>query len=119
MKLGIMCADDKDIEELNEMYGLLCSRRGRAKDEASTLRPLGDRMQEWKSQVDYINGPRGRNDDAYIYNGVKLWDSWDHCLVYARIQEGESARNFPEKKRKKWTGWSRRQKRKKLNSRNK
>ena len=30
----------------------------------------------------------------------KLGDSWDHCPIYARIQEGNSAEIFSEKKKK-------------------
>ena len=52
----------------------LRSKSGRAKETAFTQRQLGDKRQEWKSQLDYIIGPRGRrgDDDSYIYNDVKL-----------------------------------------------
>ena len=56
--------------------------------------------------MDYIIGPRRRDDDAYIHNDVKLWDAWDHYPIYARIQEGKSTEHLAERKRtKKWTGW--------------
>ena len=51
-----------------------------------------------KHNLDCIIGPRGKNDDAYIYNGAKLWDSWEHCPICARIRE--SAGNFLEMKKK-------------------
>ena len=28
--------------------------------------------------------PRGRDDDANIYNDVKLWDTWDHYPIYRK-----------------------------------
>ena len=34
-KLGMMCTDEKDIEELNQMYGLLCWRGTTKTPEAS------------------------------------------------------------------------------------
>ena len=137
VELGMMCTDEKDIEELNEMYGRSCwqgydhdpggfkkltwygimkefnckatstwSKCGRAKETAFTHRQLGDKRQEWKSQLDYIIGPRERDDDVDIHNDVKLWDTWDHYPIYGVIQEGKSAEHFPEKKRtKKLTGW--------------
>ena len=117
MELVMMCTDERDIEELNEVYGPLCwqgydkdpggfkkliwygimkdfncratstwSKCGRAKKTDLTHRQLGDRRQEWKSQLDYIIGPRGRDDEAYIYNDDKLWDTWDHCPISARIE---------------------------------
>ena len=47
-----------------------------------------------------------RNDEVYIHNDVRAWATWDHCSIYARIQEEEQAKNIAKGKRKKtWTGW--------------
>ena len=66
------------------------SKCGRAKDGCCADK-LGDSRQEWKSLSDYIIGPRGMDDDAYINNDVKLWDTLDRYPIYARIQEGKGA----------------------------
>ena len=87
----------KDIEELTEMYGLLCwqgydmdpggfkklmwfemmkefnckasstwSVYGREREEAFTHRHLSPGKKEEISQLDYIIGPVGRDDEKYI-----------------------------------------------------
>ena len=82
------------------------SKCGRHKETAFTHRQLGERRQEWKAQLDYIIGRKGKSHEAYIYNDVKIWDGWDHYPTYATIQEDEIAKNFPaRRRRKKWTGW--------------
>ena len=82
------------------------SKCGRAKETAFTHRQLGQRRQEVTSQLDYIMGPRRRDDDVFFSNDVRLWDTWDHYQKNVRIQEGEETEHFPKRKRKKkWTGW--------------
>ena len=98
MSYGIM-------KEFNCKATSTWSKCGRDKETAFTHRQLGEKMQELKAQLDYIIGPRWKSDDACIHNDVKIWDSWDHCPIYAMIQEDEIAKYFPARKRKKWTGW--------------
>ena len=39
------------------------------------------------SQLDYIIGPRRRDDEVHICNDVRTWATRDHYLGHARIQE--------------------------------
>ena len=56
--------------------------------------------------MDYIIGPRRRNDEENIRNDVRTWATWDHYPIYDRIQDEEQTKNFPKGMRmKKWTGW--------------
>ena len=91
--LGVMCTDETDIEDLNEigplcwqgydheprsfkkmMYGIMfnCkatstwSKCRRAKETVFTHRQLGDRRQGWKSQVDCVTVPTRKDHDAYV-----------------------------------------------------
>ena len=131
-ELEMICTDENDIEELNEMYGPLCWREydhdlgglqkimwysimkeficnvsstwsndDLTKDAALTHSKHGDGGQEKVSQLDFIIGPTERQDDCHICNEGKVWDSWDHFPVHARIQEGRDAEQFT-KKRKEW-----------------
>ena len=36
------------------------------------------KKQEETSQLDYIVGTGRRDDDVYMCNDVRLWDTWDH-----------------------------------------
>ena len=134
VELGMICTDENDIEELNEMYGPLCwlrydhdpggyktfmwysimkefnsrvsstwSNNDRTRDAAFTHRKHGDGGLEKVSQLDLIIVPkereRERHDDCYICNEGKVWDSWKHYPIYARIQEGEMPNNL-------WCGWA-------------
>ena len=51
-------------------------------------------------------GPKHRHDDCFICNEGKLWDTWDHYPMYARIQEGRDAEQFLGNRKKKWRGWA-------------
>ena len=59
---------------------------------------------EQLSQLDYIIWPMGRNDEVYIHNARKLWATWDHYPIFARIEE-EPQVNVFQKRNKKWAGW--------------
>ena len=101
-----MCADETYIEEPTVMYGPLCWQ-GYVKDlggfkklmwygmmkeldclhvpsveglkkRLSRTNILGQKKQEETSQSDYIVGTGRRDDDVYICNDVRLWDTWDH-----------------------------------------
>ena len=81
---------------------------------------LEKKRQEWKAQLDYIVGPRGRNDDAYIYNDVKLWESLDHCPTHEDTGR-EKCRKFSREEEKGVVDWMEAEDRsaKKSNSRKK
>ena len=55
---------------------------GRDGETTFTHRQLGENRQEWKVQLKYITGSRWKSDEAYIYNDIKVWDSWDHYPIY-------------------------------------
>ena len=54
------------------------SKCGRGKETAFTHKHLGQKKQEETSQLGYIVGTGRRDDDVYICNDVRLWDTWDH-----------------------------------------
>ena len=55
---------------------------------------------------DYILGPKVDTCTTYILNEVKLSITWDHCPVYATIQEDYGHGYFAQQKKKKgWAGW--------------
>ena len=58
------------------------------------------------SQLDYIIGLMRRNDEVYIHNEGRLWATWDHCLIYARIQEDVHSKFSIKKRGKMWSGWT-------------
>ena len=45
-----------------------------------------------------------RNDQFYIHNGGRLWDTWVHYLKFASVQEEAHTKVF-QKMYNKWTGW--------------
>ena len=55
------------------------------------------------SQLDHIIGPMRGNDEIYIHEEGRLWATWDHYPIFARIQE-EAPQLFCKKKKKvdKW-----------------
>ena len=129
-----MCTGEKDNEELTNMYGPLCwqgydkdpggfkkmwygimkefdckvsstwSECGKGRAEAFTHRHSSQDKKEEISQLDYIIGPMRRYDEIYIHNAEELWANWDHCPIFARIQEEPHTKVFQERN-KKWTGW--------------
>ena len=87
----MICTDENDIEEVNEMCGPLCC----TKDAAFTHQKHGDEGQGKVSQLDFFFfGSKDRHDDCLIFNEGKLWDTWDHYPIYARIEEGRDAKQF-------------------------
>ena len=58
---------------------------GKVRAEAFTHRHLGKDKKEELSQLDYIIGPMRRNDEVYIHNAGRLWTTWDHYPIFARI----------------------------------
>ena len=54
------------------------SRCGRAEETAFTHKHVGQKKQEETSQLDYLVGTGRRDDDVYMCNDVRLWDTWDH-----------------------------------------
>ena len=125
--LGLLCTDEEDIEELNEMYGPLCWQvcerdhsgfkqlmwYGLVKDFNCKGTSNGFRAPAiWKkkgndreAQLDYFIGPRWKSDEAHIYNDVTIWDSWYSFQIYAVIQEYEASNYFIARRRTKLTGW--------------
>ena len=79
---------------------------GKVRAEAVTHKHLGKDRKEDLSQLDYIIGPVGRNDEVYIHNAGRLWHGppWDHYPLFARIEEEPHVKVF-QKRNKKWTGW--------------
>ena len=65
---------------------------------------LSPDKKEETSQLDYIIGPMRRNDED-IHNDGRLWATWDHYPVYARIQEAGRSKIL-QKGKKKWIGWT-------------
>ena len=85
VELGMMCTHEKDIEVRKGKRNGFCAQTTRRKE----------------ARMEITVGPRGRDDDAYIYNDVKLWDTWDHYPIYARIQEGQSAEQILKRRGRK------------------
>ena len=77
---------------------------GKVKAEAFTHRHSGKDRKEELSQLDYIIGPMGRNDEFYIHIERRLWATWDNDPIFARIHEEPTFKVF-HKRHKKWTGW--------------
>ena len=95
--LGMMCADENDIEELMVIYGPLywqeydkdpggfkkmmwceitkefdCKASGRERKDAFTHRHLSPGKKEATSQLDHIIGPMRRDDETRIHNEERM-----------------------------------------------
>ena len=77
---------------------------GKVRAEAFTHRHLGKERRAELSQLDYIIGPMRRNDEVYVHNAGRLWATWDHYPIFARIEEEPHVKVF-QKRNKKWTCW--------------
>ena len=122
-----------DIEELKEMYGLLCWQgyehdpggcnkfmwysimkefnckvsSTKSNDDRTKDASFTHRKHEEKlSQMDLSLGKKGRHDDCFFCNEGMLWDSWDHYPISARIQEERDSDALTGKRKKKWCGWN-------------
>ena len=94
------------MKEFNCKATSTWSKCERAKDTAFTHKHLSPEKEEETSQLDYIIGPRRRDDEVHSCNDVRMWAMWDHCSICARIQDEEQTKHFPKGERnKKWTGW--------------
>ena len=60
------------MKEFNCKATSTWSKCGRAKETAFTHKKLGQKMQEVRSQLDYIIGPGRRDDEVYICNDVGM-----------------------------------------------
>ena len=104
VELGLMCTDEKDEEELTKMYGPLCWQ-GYDKDPggfkrtmwygimkevdckvSSTWSVCGRKREETFTHRPF-SPPMRREAEVYIHNEGRLWATWDHCPIFARIQE--------------------------------
>ena len=86
------------MKEFNCKVSSTWSNDDRTKDAAFTHRKHGDGEHGKVSQLDSIIGPAERLDDCFICNEGKLWNSWDHYPIYARIQEGRDTEQFFRKR---------------------
>ena len=123
VELGLMCTNENEQEELTKLCGPL-RLQGYDKDLAgfkkkyvygimkefdckvsSTWSACGKvRVEASKHRrLDYVIGPMRKNDEVYIHNAGRLWATWDHYPIFARIEEEPHVKVF--QKRKKWTGW--------------
>ena len=94
----------RDSERIDCKVSSTWSVCGKGRAEAFTHRHLSQDKKEEISQLDYIIGPMRRNDEIYIHIAGRLWATWDHYPIFARIQEEAHARVF-QTRNKKWTGW--------------
>ena len=137
VELGMMCTDEKDIEELEGIYGPLrwqgydkdprgfkkmmldgimeelnCkatstwSKCGRAKETALTHKHLSPESEEETSHLDYLIGPRRRDDDVYICNDVWTLQRGITITISARIQDEERTKKTFRKEREEVNIWS-------------
>ena len=60
---------------------------GREREDALTHKHFSPVKKEETSQLDYISGPMRRDDEIYIHNEERIWETWDHYTTYAKIQE--------------------------------
>ena len=117
VELGLMCTDEKDIEELTTMYGPLCWQ-GYDKDPGGFKQMWYGIMKEFNCKatstwsvcgikrentfthrhsspgekgdilkLGYIIGPVARDDEICIHIEERSWATWDHYPIYARVQE--------------------------------
>ena len=77
---------------------------GTVRAEAFTHRHLGKDRKEELSQLDCIIGPMRRNDEVSIHNAGRLWATWDHYPIFARIEEEPHVNVFQKWIRKKVDG---------------
>ena len=78
----------------------------REKEEAFTHKHSSPEKEE-NLQLDNIIGPMRRNDEIYIHNGVRLWDTWDHYTKFARVQEKTHTQRSSKKSIKRGRGGNR------------
>ena len=76
------------------------SECGRVKAEAFTNRHLSPEKEEKISQLNCIIGPMRRNDEIHIHTARRLWATWDHYPIFARIQEEPYVKVFSTKESK-------------------
>ena len=109
-----MCTDENVIEELTGVCGLLCWQGcdedsggfkklmwlkkincetsstwpvcGEEKDDRFTQGHSSPGMKKETSQQDYIVGRARRDDEMHIHNEVRVWATWNHGYISARIQ---------------------------------
>ena len=78
-------------ETMKESNCTATSTRSSCDDEremAFTHRPFGKDGVGTTSQLDYILGPKMASNQVFKHIDVKLWDTWNHYLMHAMIQEG-------------------------------
>ena len=84
------------MKEFNCKASSTRSKCGRAKDTAFTHRHLSPEKEEETSQLDYIIGPRRRDDEVFFHNDERTWATWDHYSINARMQDEGQTTNFPK-----------------------
>ena len=106
------------MEELKEMYiheimkefnceaSSTWSVCGRHREEAFTHEKLSPDKNEETSQLDYIIRSMTRNHEVFVHREGRLWATWDHYPIYARIQEAGYSKHLEKGDKKKWTGWT-------------
>ena len=62
-------------------------------------------MKQETSQQDYIIRPARRDDEMHIPNEERIWTTWNHYSISARVQEEGRTNNSKKGMKKKWTGW--------------
>ena len=82
------------VKEFNWKVSSTWSDDDRAKDAAFAHQKHGDEGQVKVLQLDFIVGSKERHDER------KLWDTWDHFPIYARIEEGRDAKHFSGKRKR-------------------
>ena len=102
------------MKEFNCKATSTWSKCGRAKRPSRT-NILSPEKEEKTSQLDYIIGPRRRDDEVHVCNDVRTWATWDHYAIFARIQDEEQTKKQKERERSAQCGHQR-QTSNKLNS---
>ena len=92
---------------------------GREREEAFTYRHSSPEKKDKNSKLDHIIGPMKRNNEIYIDNEGRLWATWDHYQIFARMQEDAHTNIEKQKKEiKSGRGGNRKQKSNHWNSKN-
>ena len=74
---------------------------GRESDDGFTHGHSSPGMKQETAQQDYIIGLARRDDEMHIHNEERIWATWNHYSISARIQEEGRTNNFKKGMKKK------------------
>ena len=119
VELGLLCTDEDEVEELNEMKSPLCWQ-GCDTDQGGFKKLMWyeimkefncrvtsswsscDREKEMAFTQTFWDRCEWKDDAAGLHH--QIWDTWNHYPIYVSIHE-DDAHNYFLQKKNTWAGW--------------